>query len=113
MSRTYRSKIRNAPRSMAPSTQRPAINIQINVDAAPMTETDVEVTLRLEGKAESQGMLLFSFELAFAGIFRVAERAGRQHAAGRADRMPAPVVSIRARDHRHGDAQWRLSTAAA
>jgi preprotein translocase subunit SecB len=61
----------NAPRSMAPSTQPPAINVQINVDAAPLGENDVEVTLRLEGKAEAQGMLLFSFELAFAGIFRV------------------------------------------
>jgi preprotein translocase subunit SecB len=61
----------NAPRSMAPSTQQPAINIQINVDAAPMTETDVEVRLRLEGKAESQGMMLFSFELIFAGVFRI------------------------------------------
>ncbi len=61
----------NAPRSLAPSTQAPAINVQINVDAAPLGDADVEVTLRLEGKAESQGMLLFSFELAFAGIFRV------------------------------------------
>ena len=33
--------------------------------------TDVEVTLRLEGKAESQGMLLFGFELVFAGVFRI------------------------------------------
>jgi preprotein translocase subunit SecB len=61
----------NAPRSMAPSTQQPAINVQINVDAAPVGDADVEVTLRLEGQAESQGMLLFSFELAFAGIFRI------------------------------------------
>ena len=61
----------NAPRSMAPSTQQPAINIQINVDAAPMSETDVEVTLRLEGRAESQGMLLFSVELQFCGVFRI------------------------------------------
>jgi preprotein translocase subunit SecB len=61
----------NAPRSMAPSSQQPAINIQINVDASPMTDTDVEVTLRLEGKAESQGMLLFGFELVFCGVFRI------------------------------------------
>ncbi len=61
----------HAPRSMAPSPQQPAINIQINVDAAPMTGTDVEVALRIEGKAESQGMLLFSFELVFAGVFRI------------------------------------------
>jgi preprotein translocase subunit SecB len=61
----------NAPRSMAPSTQPPAINVQINVDASPLGEADIEVTLRLEGKAEAQGMLLFSFELAFSGIFRI------------------------------------------
>lgn len=61
----------NAPRSMAPSTQQPTINIQINVDAVPMSETDIEVSLRLEGKAESQGMMLFSIELVFAGIFRI------------------------------------------
>ena len=61
----------NAPRSMAPSSQQPAINIQINVDAAPMSDTDVEVTLRLEGKAESSNTLLFSFELVFAAVFRI------------------------------------------
>lgn len=61
----------NAPRSLAPSTQQPAINIQVNVDASPVTETDVEVTLRIEGKAEAQGLLLFGFELVFAGVFRI------------------------------------------
>lgn len=61
----------NAPRSLAPSTQQPAINVNIGVDAAPLTETDVEVTLRLEGKAESQGMLLFGFELMYSGVFRI------------------------------------------
>lgn len=61
----------NAPRSLTPSGQQPTINIQVNVDAAPMSGTDVEVTLRLEGKAESQGTLLFSFELIFAGVFRI------------------------------------------
>jgi preprotein translocase subunit SecB len=65
----------NAPRSMAPSGQQPTINIQVNVDAAPMSGSgsgsDFEVTLRLEGKAESQALLLFSFELVFAGAFRI------------------------------------------
>lgn len=61
----------NAPRSLTPTGQQPTINIQVNVEAAPQSETDFEVTLRLEGKAESQGMLLFGFELVFAGIFRV------------------------------------------
>jgi preprotein translocase subunit SecB len=61
----------HAPRSMAPSTQQPAINIQVNVDAAQMTDTDFEVTLKIEGKAESQGMLLFAVDLIFAGVFRI------------------------------------------
>jgi preprotein translocase subunit SecB len=61
----------NAPRSLAPSPQQPAINIEVSVDAAPMSETDFEVTLAIEGKAEAQGLLLYGFELVFAGIFRV------------------------------------------
>jgi preprotein translocase subunit SecB len=61
----------HAPRSLAPSAAQPAINIQVNVDAGQVAETDFEVTLRIEGKAESQGMVLFNFELAFGGLFRV------------------------------------------
>jgi preprotein translocase subunit SecB len=61
----------HAPRSLGPTPQPPTINVQINVDAAPMSETDVEVVLRFEGKAESQGSVLFSFDLAFGGIFRI------------------------------------------
>jgi preprotein translocase subunit SecB len=61
----------NAPRSLAPSSQQPRININIAVEAAPLGDTDVEVTLRLEGKAESQGMLLFGFELLYSGVFRI------------------------------------------
>ncbi len=61
----------NAPRSLTPTGQQPNISIQVNVDAAPKSGTDFEVTLRLEGKAESQGTVLFGFELVFAGIFRI------------------------------------------
>jgi preprotein translocase subunit SecB len=61
----------NAPRSLAPSGQQPTINIQVNVDAAPASSTDFEVTLRLEGKAGAQGSLLFGFELVFGGVFRI------------------------------------------
>ncbi len=66
----------NAPRSMTPAAQQPSINIQVNVDAAPVNAgpgggTDFEVTLRLEGKAEAHGMMLFNFELIFAGVFRI------------------------------------------
>jgi preprotein translocase subunit SecB len=61
----------NAPRSLQPSQQQPNINIQINVNAQPLSETDVEVSLKLEGKAEVNDSLLFSFDLDFAGVFRV------------------------------------------
>jgi preprotein translocase subunit SecB len=60
----------NAPRSLTPSAQQPAITINVGVEATPLG-TDAEVTLRLEGKAESQGMLLFSFELLYCGLFRI------------------------------------------
>jgi len=60
----------NAPRSLA-TGQQPQIGIQINVNAAPLSDTDIEVVLQLSGKAETEGSLLFSFELAFGGIFRI------------------------------------------
>jgi len=61
----------NAPRSLASNQQAPGINIQINVNAAPMGESDYEVVLRLEGKAENAGAVLFSFDLSFGGAFRI------------------------------------------
>jgi preprotein translocase subunit SecB len=60
----------NAPGSLNPS-QQPQINISINVNAKPMAEADVEVELKLEGRAEIPGSLLFSFELDYAGVFRI------------------------------------------
>jgi preprotein translocase subunit SecB len=61
----------NAPRSLTPTQQQPSINIQINVNAKPVAENDFEVELKLEGRAETSGSLLFSFEILYAGIFRV------------------------------------------
>jgi len=61
----------NAPRSLMPSQQQPTINIQINVTAKPVAENDVEVELKLEGKAEGAGNTLFQFELIYAGVFRI------------------------------------------
>jgi preprotein translocase subunit SecB len=60
----------NAPQSLA-KRETPQIGIQINVNANPLTDTDIEVSLRLEGKAEHDSTLLFHFELEFAGVFRV------------------------------------------
>jgi preprotein translocase subunit SecB len=61
----------NAPRSLTPTEAQPAINIQINVGVQQLAETDYEVSLKLEGKAESEGSVLFAFDLTYAGVFRV------------------------------------------
>jgi preprotein translocase subunit SecB len=62
----------NAPRSLAPSQTQPAINIQINVGVGQLAATDYEVSLKLEGKAESaDSTLLFAFDLTYAGVFRI------------------------------------------
>jgi len=61
----------NAPQSLATGNEPPQIGIQINVNANPLSDTDIEVALILEGKAESGGNLMFGFELQFAGVFRI------------------------------------------
>jgi preprotein translocase subunit SecB len=60
----------NAPGSLQGQGQ-PQINIQINVNANNLSEHEFEVTLAVEGKAEAQGKVMFSFELAYAGVFRI------------------------------------------
>jgi preprotein translocase subunit SecB len=63
----------NAPGSLGSfqQQQQPAINIQINVQASAINATDFEVILNTDGKAERDGKVLFSFDLAFAGVFRI------------------------------------------
>ncbi len=61
----------NAPASLAPQPQQPSINIQINVSANNIAENEFEVTLLVEGKAENGGKVMFSFDLAYAGVFRI------------------------------------------
>ena len=60
----------NAPGSLQQSAQ-PQINISVNVVANPLSDTDIAVTLRIEGKAETNGSVMFNIELEFAGVFRV------------------------------------------
>ena len=60
----------NAPGSLQAQTTQPQINVSVNVTANPMSDTDIEVVLRLEGKAENNAVM-FHIELEFAGVFRV------------------------------------------
>jgi len=61
----------NAPGSLAPQPQPPQINIQINVGANKVGDNDFEVTISIEGKAENAGKVMFRFELAYGGVFRL------------------------------------------
>jgi len=61
----------NAPRSLAPQEQGPNINIQVNVNAKQLTETEFEVSLAMEGSAQTPANTLFKFELDYAGMFRL------------------------------------------
>ncbi|MFO1097538.1 MAG: protein-export chaperone SecB [Xanthobacteraceae bacterium] len=61
----------NAPRALMQPPQQPTISVQINVNTKPMTATDYEVELKLEGKAEVPGSTLFGFDLLYAGVFRL------------------------------------------
>jgi preprotein translocase subunit SecB len=61
----------NAPHSLVSAKQPPKIDIQINVNANPLSESDIEVMLNVEGKANVDDNLLFGFELVYAGVFRM------------------------------------------
>ena len=61
----------NAPRSLAPAENQPAINIAINVGVQQLGQSEYEVSLKLEGKAENSGTVLFAFDLTFGGMFRL------------------------------------------
>jgi preprotein translocase subunit SecB len=63
----------NAPRSMMTLAQQPAVNIQFNVNAKPLSATDYEVEIVVEGKAQHEQMVLFNIELVYAGVFRLGE----------------------------------------
>jgi preprotein translocase subunit SecB len=60
----------NAPKSLT-QNQQPQINVSVNVAANPGPGNDIEITLRIEGKAEAAGTVLFNVELEFAGMFRI------------------------------------------
>ncbi|MEZ5788476.1 MAG: protein-export chaperone SecB [Xanthobacteraceae bacterium] len=61
----------NAPQALMKPPQQPSISVQINVNTKPLSDTDFEVELKLEGKAEVTGSILFGFDLLYAGVFRL------------------------------------------
>jgi len=61
----------NAPRSLQPTQQPPQIGIQINVNVNPLSDTDFDVALKIEGKADTPNGVMFSFDLSYGGVFRI------------------------------------------
>jgi preprotein translocase subunit SecB len=63
----------NSPQSLSSQQGQPEINIQVNVNAKPLgqTQTDFEVELHLEAKATHQGKAIFAADLLYAGVFRL------------------------------------------
>jgi preprotein translocase subunit SecB len=61
----------NAPQSLIQQQAQPQIGIQINVNPRQLSGTDYEVELKLDGKAEHGGNILFAFDLNYAGVFRL------------------------------------------
>ena len=61
----------NAPESLMQPQQKPQITIQVNVNQNQLSSTDFEVALKVEGKGELTGSVLFAFDLSYAGMFRL------------------------------------------
>jgi len=61
----------NAPQSLMQQQSAPTMNIQVNVNPKQLSNTDFEVELKLDGKAEAAGTVLFAFELTYAGVFHL------------------------------------------
>jgi preprotein translocase subunit SecB len=61
----------NAPHSLMQQQQQPQISIQINVNPNQLSNTDFEVELKIEGKAEFAEKVLFAFDLNYGGVFRL------------------------------------------
>ena len=61
----------NAPQSLAVQSGQPEINISVNVNANQMGESDYEVSLELEARAQHEGKVLFNVEMTYCGLFRL------------------------------------------
>ena len=61
----------SAPNFAMRTDQTPALKVQINVNAKPLSDTEFEVELMIEGKAEHAQTVLFAVDLVYAGVFRI------------------------------------------
>jgi preprotein translocase subunit SecB len=60
-----------APLSLRPREKAPNININVNVTANPLSETDYDVNVTLNAIAKDGEDVLFNVELVYGGVFRI------------------------------------------
>lgn len=60
-----------APNSLRTREKAPSINIGVNVNANPVSDTEFDVVLSLNAKAQMDKDVLFNVELQYGGIFHV------------------------------------------
>jgi preprotein translocase subunit SecB len=60
-----------APTSLRQRENAPSININVNVGANPLSETEFDVNLTLNAKAEFDKEVLFNVELVYGGVFKI------------------------------------------
>ncbi|WP_337267752.1 protein-export chaperone SecB [Oryzifoliimicrobium ureilyticus] len=60
-----------APRSLQSRDKAPAINISVNVNANPLSDTDFDVILSLNADAKDGDKTVFHTELVYGGVFRI------------------------------------------
>lgn len=61
----------NAPDSVRSTAAQPSIKMEFNVGAKKVSDNEIEVELRVEGRAEQEGKVLFNIDLVYAGVFRL------------------------------------------
>lgn len=61
----------NAPNSLQPREAGPALNINVNVGARPLSNTEFEVDLTLQARAAHGSEVVFAVEILYSGLFRI------------------------------------------
>lgn len=62
----------NAPNSLQPRENGPQLNINVNVGARPLSNTEFEVDLSLQARAAHGAEVVFAVEIVYSGLFRIA-----------------------------------------
>jgi preprotein translocase subunit SecB len=61
-----------APMSLQNRQTNPGINVSVNVNANPLSQTEFDVVLALTAKAGTDETPMFHLELTYGGVFRLA-----------------------------------------